>query len=348
MHVLSTRDLNSFKTLARMTQYQLQHTVYRMLNKIYPSENVYITKDVVYAIGDIPILLVAHLDTVFPSPPEEIYYDKDAGIMWSPDGLGADDRAGVFSILKILSDNYKPNVLFTTDEESGGIGANNFASTTICPFKDLKYIIELDRNGSLDCVFYDNDNFEFQKYVESFGFAMSYGTYSDIVELCSVWDVSGVNLSIGYKNEHSYIETLNVNHMLMTIEKVKKMLDNPPEEKFEYVSEYDPQIICKCSKCGNVNSIFNMIPVTVDKQNHKTWYCGDCVTADSVEWCNKCYEGFKPGILNKDNICPSCEKIQSRLNNNEFTKSLFKNSTAIQPSNRVQSRNSKSKDEFSF
>ena len=35
---------------------------------------------------------------------------------------------------------------------------------------DLKYIIELDRRGSDDCVFYQCDNHEFDAYVEKFGF----------------------------------------------------------------------------------------------------------------------------------------------------------------------------------
>ena len=38
-------------------------------------------------------------------------------VMISPDGLGADDRAGVFMIMNIVKAGFRPHVIFTTDEE---------------------------------------------------------------------------------------------------------------------------------------------------------------------------------------------------------------------------------------
>ena len=53
------------------------------------------TKKYLYAEGSIPILLVSHLDTVHKNLPTTIYWDKEQNVYWSPQGLGADDRAGV-------------------------------------------------------------------------------------------------------------------------------------------------------------------------------------------------------------------------------------------------------------
>lgn len=170
-------------------------------------ENVIITKDYIVAIGEIPIALVAHLDTVYKTPVSNLYYDRQKCIMWSPEGLGADDRAGVFAIIKILHEGLRPTIIFTTDEEQGGRGAT-VLGTQNCPTK-LKYMIELDRRGESDCVFYDCYNPEFVKYIESFGFKEAYGSFSDISFLMPPWKVCGVNLSIGYEEEHSYIEQLN-------------------------------------------------------------------------------------------------------------------------------------------
>jgi hypothetical protein len=150
-------------------------------------------------------------------------------VLWSPQGLGADDRAGVFAIIQVLKANLRPHIIFTTDEEVGGVGAMMLAEKK-CPFEDLRYMIELDRRGTNDCVFYQCDNEDFTKYVEQFGFIEAFGTFSDICELSPAWKVAGVNLSIGYQNEHSVSETLHVNAMLATIEKVKKMLQEPVDE----------------------------------------------------------------------------------------------------------------------
>jgi hypothetical protein len=189
---------------------------------------------------------VAHADTVFKKPPQRIFYDKQKNVMWSPEGLGADDRAGVFAIIQIIKSGLRPTVIITTDEEKGGIGASALVRNMPKPPTDLKYIIQLDRQGSMDCVFYDCLNKEFEEYVESFGFVTDFGSFSDISVLCPAWRVAGVNLSIGYYDEHSVSETLYIGHMNSTILKVKNMLrdakradsyiyiENPRKKWFRY------------------------------------------------------------------------------------------------------------------
>lgn len=234
MQVLSPNDLKLFKNLLEASPEKLM----RMLNRILCGRysNLTYTGDYLYAIGDIPIGLVAHVDTVFPEPPEDIYYDREKGVMWSPQGLGADDRAGVFAILKIIQSGLRPTVIFTTDEEVGGLGAAQLVKDfPECPIPGLKYLIQLDRRGTNDCVFYDCYNEDFITYVESFGFIEAFGTFSDIAELCPAWDVVGVNLSIGYENEHTRYETLHLKPWMATIEKVKRMLKEKDIPDFEYI-----------------------------------------------------------------------------------------------------------------
>ena len=304
MKILSEQDYKSFKIIAKMSEGKLLRTLKETLKQVYGKEKVIATKDWIVAKGEIPIALVAHLDTVFNSPPIEIYYDREQGVIWSPQGLGADDRAGVFSIFKIISDGYKPHIIFTTEEEWGGIGARNLAMKS-CPFEDLRYIIELDRANKKDCVFYDCSNDEFQKYIEQFGFKTAFGTFSDISELCPIWNIAGVNLSIGYVNEHSFLEVLHTSHMLRTIVKVENMLSNVPKSSFDF-----GEIIgfpYKCDKCGKISSFYTLTPI-YDKKGHAHFLCGDCITNDNVEWCESCYEGYFKGILNQKKICPICEK----------------------------------------
>lgn len=325
MQVLNARDFKCFKTLAQMTQPKLQNTVYRMLCKIYPEDKVKISKSAVCAEGEIPICLVAHLDTVFAEPPTQIFYDKEANVMWSPDGLGADDRAGVFSIFKILSDGYRPHIIFTTDEEIGVVGASNLANEP-CPFQDLKYIIELDRAGAVDCVFYDEGNKEFQDYVQSFDFVLAFGTFTDIVELCPMWRVSGVNLSIGYINEHSVIETLFVGQMLSTIKKVEKMLDDAENAKyFEYQDAYAElygNVLCTCAHCGKTKSNRIMMPA-INKDQQRIWICDNCLKDVDLDWCDSCNECFMPGIVNENGLCPKCAERVKELQKHGIPESVF-------------------------
>lgn len=202
--------------------------------------------DFIYASGDIPVLLVAHVDTVFHMQPDEIYYDKKKQVMWSPQGLGADDRAGVAGILRLLSMGYKPHVLFTDKEEKGGAGA---ASAVKSLSKDNKpkvnFIIQLDRRGVNDAVFYDCDNRDFAKLIKSFGFEERDGSFSDISILCPSWGIAGVNLSIGYLREHREVETFFIDAWNSVINKVAKILDHASisNEQYEYIEMQIPNVV---------------------------------------------------------------------------------------------------------
>lgn len=314
MQVMNEKDYKLFERLVSLNQKELKNSMEQYIRSKY-GKNTIITKDYIVGIGEIPIALVAHMDTVFKVPATELYYDRRKDVMWSPQGLGGDDRAGVFAIIKILQSGLRPSVILTTDEEQGGLGAAALALTD-CPIPGLKYMIELDRRGSNDCVFYDCYCPEFIEYVESFGFCEKWGSFSDISFLMPEWDICGVNLSVGYDNEHSYIETLNTKPLYDTIRKVKKMLTVEEIPTFKYAelpmtnymgswygSGYSLSNGKICKKCKKSFSEYEMFPAIA--ANGKTeYYCPDCAV-DSIDWCEYCSEPFVKTRPNQK-ICHFC------------------------------------------
>lgn len=195
----------------------------------------------VYAKGTTPVLLTAHMDTVHKKLIEDVYeyYDeeKNQHILSSPEGIGGDDRCGIYMILEIIK-THKCSVLFCEDEESGGIGSKKFCKTEfIKDLSDLKYLIELDRTNGTDAVFYDCENDDFTKFItENTGYEESYGSFSDISHLSPACGVASVNLSCGYYNAHTTSEYVIMEEMFNTIEVVKKLLDVECEQ-FEYIEK---------------------------------------------------------------------------------------------------------------
>lgn len=175
-----------------------------------------------YAKGDYPVLLVAHLDTVHRDPPRIICYSPDKRYMMSPQGIGGDDRAGVWMILQIIQTK-RCHVLFCEDEETGGNGARAFARSGISA--DVRYIVELDRRGSNDAVFYDCDNPEFTRFICSFGFSEEDGSFSDISVVAPYLKKAAVNISAGYYGEHRQHEMIDCAAMQNNIERIKQMLE---------------------------------------------------------------------------------------------------------------------------
>lgn len=321
MRELKKADYVLFEQIVSMKQNTLLKLVYKCLKDRY--KQVYATKDYVMAVGDIPIGLVAHLDTVFTTPVKDLYYDTRKNIMWSPQGLGADDRAGVFIIMKIIKMGLKPTVIFTTDEEKGCLGAMRLIRDIPDSPTPLKYLIQLDRRGTNDCVFYDCLNEEFISYIESFGFIEAWGSFSDICEICPHWGIAGVNLSVGYENEHNIIETLNPGVLLTTLDKVIEMLKaSKKAPSFIYVpSPYSFGFFkygmglgfddgpLNCSKCRKVFTEYELFPVKT-LQGTTKFLCPDCLVG-TVEWCEICGEAYEidPSNKQKRKICRDCEKL---------------------------------------
>lgn len=315
----NANDYNLFKKLVSLNQKSLFDIMTSYLRKHYLHVQSY--KHSVVAFGDIPVALVAHLDTVFYTPASEIFYDQQQNVVWSPDGLGADDRAGVFAIIKLIKAGYKPHIILTTDEEQGAIGAKNLVQDYINPpFASLKYIIQLDRHGKNDCVFYNCANDLFTMFIEQYGFIEATGSFSDISIICPAWKIAGVNLSVGYVDEHSYSERLYVSALYSTIEKVKKMLDEAHtiEEPFSYIpakypnqfmSIQDTEVLLngeiKCSNCHNIFSDYEMFPVKgLDKKTK--FMCPECVIK-KAQWCEYCGEAFEINKKTSNEIlCYDC------------------------------------------
>ena len=308
---ISKKDIDLLKGLCYLSETKILKLFSDFLTQHQYSPIV--TKDYLIAEGDLPILLVAHVDTVFPKVPTEIYFDSEKNVMWSPNGLGADDRAGVFGIAKILQheSNLRPHILLTTGEESGGIGVSELITTfTESPFLELKYVIELDRQGFDECVFYDCDNQKFINYVTSFDFVETIGLFSDISILCPAWNIAGVNLSIGYIDEHSYVERLFVNKIYETIEKVITMLkDYDNIDCYKYFSNSSRLADMDCCDVCHKKIIDSVLTVAQSLDSANTMFyalvCPSCAQR-CVQYCKKCKTAFIDSY--KNDLCYSCRK----------------------------------------
>ena len=87
-------DYELFKIIAQSRQSKLQKMLYKLLKRHY--KNIINTPDYILARGDIPVALVAHMDTVFKIPPEKIYYGLHDG---RHDPSGNPDRRDQYSEL---------------------------------------------------------------------------------------------------------------------------------------------------------------------------------------------------------------------------------------------------------
>ena len=293
--VFNAKEQELFERICTMREPALLRLMYRFLSKYYSAEDIIVTPSYIIAYGKIPVALVSHADTVFPKPPSEFYYDRTKNVFWSPQGLGADDRAGIYAIIQIIRAGYLPHVIITTGEEKGCVGAGKLIGHYKDFPKELKFLVELDRRGEKDCVFYECENPTFEQFIESFGFVTNYGSLSDISLFGPCWKVAAVNVSVGYYDEHSVSERLFVGFLYSTIQKVCSILtevaDNEDIPVFEYIpSKYYRSAYCYSYPTDDDMDDETMLPL--DKQ-------AVALSAEADEWyrsatsCGFCDRKFK-------------------------------------------------------
>ena len=219
--------------ICKMDQLTLKKYVAKQLSVTY--SNIQSDNGYVFAQGTMPVLLVAHLDTVHQNLPQTILYDETTEALSSPEGIGGDDRAGIYMVLEVIK-KFNCSVLFCEDEEIGAVGANKFIDADIAQQLSFNYIIEFDRKGSNDAVFYDCDNPEFEEFITKDFFKTAHGSFTDISILAPFFRCAAVNLSCGYYNAHTKDEYIVIPEMLTVIEEACAILERTTEnDAFEYI-----------------------------------------------------------------------------------------------------------------
>ena len=179
------------------------------------------------------VLLVAHVDTVW----DELYVERRCdqqlvernGVYSGKNrrfGIGADDRAGC-AILWMLRESGH-SLLLVDGEEYGQIGSYHIKERYTEIFDQLNshsYMIQFDRRENRNYKVYNLPvSEEFIGFIESETGYCNAGKNSstDIVVLCR--DICGVNLSIGYYNEHTSNEKVIFDEWYATLELADRIL----------------------------------------------------------------------------------------------------------------------------
>ena len=222
--------MKTFEEICRMSQKEVKSYMHKYLcNKKY---NVINRDGFLYAKGNIPVLVVAHMDTVHHNLCENIIVEN--GKMSSPEGIGGDDRCGVFIIMNLIKELHC-SVLLCEDEEIGAVGADKFIKSEYVSDVNVNYIVEFDRRGNNDAVFYSCANQKFEDFIcDNTGFKKAYGSFSDISVLAPALKTAAVNLSCGYYNAHTKDEYVIYDEMMDVIDAAHALI-KVESAHFEYV-----------------------------------------------------------------------------------------------------------------
>lgn len=322
--------INNLTEICKKSQAELLTWLRIKMLDYYTLKNVKITSNYLYVKGTLPICLVAHLDTVHASEPTTIYYDVNLKNLFSPTGIGGDDRCGVYIILELLKRGFRPSIIFCCDEEIGMVGAQEF-TRVYKTIKNVNWFLEFDRRGRNDVVAYDDDNDALTNIFESFGFKSAWGSFSDISTLAPAYGISAVNVSSGYYAPHTSGEYINMFDLEWIIDTVEKVLNSEyVNNKYKYIErqysnygtyyqryggwswnddldyEYDNISVEQgiCNICGKAHSVVY--------ESEFGAMCGDCLSEYEMEYCPHC----KMYVMKAADsiVCDTCgTKLEGRI-----------------------------------
>lgn len=196
-------------------------------------------KEYLFYRGTLPVLLVAHMDTVHREIATVDSIAVYKGRVTAPfTGLGADDRLGIFGILEMMERGHRPHVLFTDKEEVGGKGAKEFAKYCKANKESLpqiNFMVELDRMNKNDAAMYSCTNQKFIKHLSNYGYQRAHGTYTDICDIMPVLDRAGTNISVGYYRQHTKDEYFVISEYYTNMDRLERiLLDVLPDQVFTH------------------------------------------------------------------------------------------------------------------
>lgn len=188
-----------------------------------------------HKVGTSNTMFTCHLDTVENSrvgTSKDIYLDPATNhIFANKQVLGADDGAGVALLCHMIENKVPGHYFFFAGEECGGVGSNYLASNfeTLFPSLKLDRAIAFDRKGTRDVIVSQfcgtccSDEFALA-LCSALGtdYQFANGSFTDTANLVDVIPEC-TNVSVGYYNEHSKNEYLDLAYLKKLAARVCKI-----------------------------------------------------------------------------------------------------------------------------
>jgi tripeptide aminopeptidase len=308
MNLKKVLSITAGENVYFITEYILGFLRSNKMNFVMDGEgNIYITKGQ----SDIYPCVTAHLDTVHKFGDINII-EKD-GKYSSKIGIGGDDKVGVYCCLALLKALDVIKVAFFNGEERGCTGSKNPWKKF---FKDVGYLIAIDRRGNSDYInsygMDDTTSKEFDKAIEGIlaknGYKSASGLITDAFKLQSeeVVEVSTCNFSCGYYNPHTtneYVVETDVHKALKMIYKIILRLGNKkyPHKitKKTYVCTSGYTYKAQCDWCRVECDLSKLT------WNHGSRLCPDCAETANY-YTDKYITGNQKLLPKKESKCDCC------------------------------------------
>ena len=226
--------------------------------------NIYATK----GDSDTYPCIVCHTDEVHGVRPKGYRVVESDGIILGinidtleTEGIGADDKNGIWVCLKALNDFDVMKCAFFVSEEIGCVGSMH---ADMKFFDDCRFVLQCDRKGYKDFII-DASGVELcsSEFVEAvgihqFGYEVAHGLMTDVMTLKERGlQVSACNISCGYYNPHSETEMTRIEDLMNCYELVKHIV-SACTGVYPHEFDYDDTVVgCYGKTTGSIGDYWD-------------------------------------------------------------------------------------------
>lgn len=191
------------------------------------------------------VLLMAHYDTKFkkrsgvlgPYVEDDIKVRVNGFVLESAIkgvGIGADDRLGCAACWSCRKMGH--GIILFPEEEVGCRGSKFMVDNHLEVLKGFQFMLQFDRAGARDLAMYNHDSEPFLNFLKSRypQYNKVTGSSTDVKQLVVPTKTCGVNVSIGFKAQHTENETADILDYMRTVGLTQAMLRMEDIPKFTY------------------------------------------------------------------------------------------------------------------
>lgn len=239
------------RNASRMEGFILDFVDYLGLTPNMKNGNIYVTKGK----ASVYPTFVAHTDTVHSIVPDDQFKVVQTGDLlyginpvqnkWQ--GVGGDDKVGIFLALTLLKELPAVKVAFFADEEIGCMGS---AQADMKFFRNSSFVLEADRKGNKDFVsdisgvklYGDNFSAAIKPYLLEYGYEeFDFGGLTDVMTLKeNGLRVACANVSCGYYNPHTDGEMVSISDVQNVLNLFRALAENLGYRKWKHT--YQPPV----------------------------------------------------------------------------------------------------------
>lgn len=178
-------------------------------------------------------LIAAHYDTVRKNDEIIVAQKGDIFVNSKNDALGGDDRCGVAIALALIQEHTRGIFCFFDEEETGCGGSTAMIKMYSTYIKECTCYIGLDRAHNLDAATYSYRSEKLLAVVGKYGYKEVMGSLTDVSNIEDTYPKATVNLSVGFNNQHSSKESVNVKHSYATYEAMIAIAEECVDKAFD-------------------------------------------------------------------------------------------------------------------